>query len=483
VTYSSRSNATGSTSAQVNSSLKLAHVFLFTVCFSAVMFLLGATVSAQGKQEATESKEDGSTAVLIREPPTPEKCTKQQGALINMLVLGDSIMWGQGLKEENKISFRVQDWLCEQTGRRIKVWREAHSGSVLMDEPTTKLQKSETNIEAYAVKGNLEQTQLQKVSNRIDRPTQLIEPNAANQSNDERHGEVNVGNPTIARQVENALKRFKGPEVDFILMNGCINDFDFQNFIDTSMTIDQIDARTEKVCYERMTPILETVAERFPNSRIIVPGYYPVVTEKSAKNVLYRFAFGWLFSRQKQKWFFPNAKKQLFQKLTVRSNQWAESSNDALRRSVAKANQKAANRIVFAPITYGSKTGFGSRGSGFAAPKKTSLLWTSRLNSTGRGAISKFFYVVFVLNYRALRPNDEVSSDRKNACKQAGLGFKCQYAAWGHPNTKGVGEYVESITRELRRLMETSGWLRDGPLLPVAATERVLTRTGEENQE
>ena len=50
-----------------------------------------------------------------------------------MLVLGDSILWGQGLTEKNKISYKVQEWLCKETGRLVKVWREAHSGAVIKE--------------------------------------------------------------------------------------------------------------------------------------------------------------------------------------------------------------------------------------------------------------------------------------------------------------------------------------------------------------
>ena len=93
------------------------------------------TKQAQTKDEQFESRK-GLPRGLLREPPTPKACSQQQGNLINMLVVGDSILWGQGLKEENKISFRVQEWLCKQTARPVKVWREAHSGAVLRTDET-----------------------------------------------------------------------------------------------------------------------------------------------------------------------------------------------------------------------------------------------------------------------------------------------------------------------------------------------------------
>jgi hypothetical protein len=452
---------------------------------SSIVLLFAGNAFAQAHSQTRSAK--GATLVtqrLLREPPAPVSCAEQQGNLVNMLVLGDSIMWGQGLKEESKISFQVQNWLCRETHRPVRVWREAHSGAVL-DESEAKIPTEAGATNTGDKSGTLPGEKLSALSDAakpVYLPINLAmaantaleeSPNTAGPcpqtstgAPGECDGEINVSGPTIPQQLEHALKHFKGPEVDFVLMDGCINDFGFTNFIDASMPLDRIDKLAKVVCYERMSPVLADVARRFPNARIIVTGYYPVITEKSARNVLFRFLFGTLFSREKQKWFFPNAKEQLFQKLIATSKQWAESSNTWLRLSVAEANEKAASRIAFAPTNYKPASPFGSVGGGFAAPKQTSLLWTSLLNSTGRGGLSKFFYVLFVLNFHALRPNDEVYSNRKKVCQDTAFNFlltrKCQLAAYGHPNKKGVAEYVETVTRELRQVRDTTDWLRTG---------------------
>lgn len=460
---------------------KTAPALLVMVVCWAVLFLSAGVGIAQTKPQTKEEKVESRKKLsggLLREPPAPASCAQQQGNLINMLVLGDSILWGQGLKEENKISFRVQDWLCKQMRRPVRVWREAHSGAVLKEGEPTAL------AEADATKG-ADATRVQQVSY-IDKETGAHEETSSTKmvyeikksdvshgyvgDSAEFNGEINVGSPTIPEQLNHALTHFKGPEVDLVLMDGCINDFGFENFINPSMTTEQIDRRAYAVCYGRMKPMLDAVAIHFPNARIIVTAYYPVITNRSAKNVFFRFVFGKFFSKEKQKWFFPNAKKELFQKLIALSNQWTESSNTSLRRSVNEANEKANNRIAFAPINYKPDSGFGSMGSGFAAPKNTTLLWTSLFNSTGRGGLSKFLYVLFVLNFHPLRPNDEVSSNRTAACKDAAFDFyattKCKLAAYGHPNKKGVSEYVESVIRELRQLMERTEWLRTATASP-----------------
>lgn len=49
----------------------------------------------------------------------------------HMLVLGDSISWGQGLKTENKAWYHVKIWLEKSTGRAVIEKVEAHSGAVI----------------------------------------------------------------------------------------------------------------------------------------------------------------------------------------------------------------------------------------------------------------------------------------------------------------------------------------------------------------
>jgi len=366
-----------------------------------------------------------------------------------MLVLGDSIMWGQGLNEQNKISYQVQDWLCRKIQLPVKVWREAHSGAVLKVDPEEDAAQSDRKSQAAYVAV----------------PKEGLP------------GEINVGEPIIPDQLDHAVAHFKGSKVDLVLMDGCINDFNFRKFINPTMTEKEIDDRAKEKCYDRMALFLPQVAKHFPDARIIVTGYYPVFTEKSARNLLLRFITGFVIPRKKQKWLFPNS--NLFRELVATSEQFGTSSNKYLRQSVDEANKSAGGRIVFVPvygdaISIGGKpapasrcpegeSGFGSPCSGFAAPTKHSLLWTSLLNSTGRGRLSKFSYVLFVLNFHMLRPNDEVYFDRKKVCKEARLNFfgymGCRAAAYGHPNRRGVDEYIKRVTAELDRVINMTGWL------------------------
>src|SRR5207248_11030698 len=57
--------------------------------------------------------------------------TQQAARPLNMLVLGDSIIWGQGLKAEHKSWYQIKLWLEKNTGRTVIEKVEANSGAVI----------------------------------------------------------------------------------------------------------------------------------------------------------------------------------------------------------------------------------------------------------------------------------------------------------------------------------------------------------------
>jgi len=434
---------------------ELAETLLFLTLLLVLTLVGAGSATAQAQSEATKTTEQ--ITPLLREPPTPASCVKP-GWPINMLVLGDSIMWGQGLREQNKISYQVQDWLCRRINVPVKVWREAHSGAVLKVDPPGSDAEDEDD---------------RRDDNRDEKSKS--EPVAPEEG---LAGEINVSEPVLDYQLKHAVSRYQRANVDLVLMDGCINDFNFRNFINPTMSLEAIDRRAKKKCLDRMTPFLKDVSAQFPTARIIVTGYYPVFTEKSARNLLLRFITGFVIPKKKQRWLFPN--DELFRKLLATSRQWAKSSNDYLQKSVEESNGPAQGRIVFVPVydqptelagnpptqmkCGGAQNGFGFPCSGFAAPKTHSLLWTSLMNATGRRRLSKFFYVLFGLNFHMLRPNDQVYFDRKRVCEKSGFNFgdriQCRVAAYGHPNQMGADEYVKRVIRELQRLFDTTDWLR-----------------------
>src|ERR1041385_7945922 len=104
---------------------------------------------------------------------------------LNLLVLGDSISWGQGLRDEHKASYLVKRWLEQQTGREVIQTMQAHSGAVIGPSASTRDKAG------------------------LDAALQL-------------DGELSRGYFTINDQIDYAVKAFGNPaQVDLVIVNGC----------------------------------------------------------------------------------------------------------------------------------------------------------------------------------------------------------------------------------------------------------------------
>jgi hypothetical protein len=86
--------------------------------------------------------------------------SKSTGRSLNMLVLGDSIMWGEGLKAENKFSHQIKTWLTQTTGRQVIEKIEAHAGAVIEEanaDETRPADDGEVNVAVPTLNHQLEE--------------------------------------------------------------------------------------------------------------------------------------------------------------------------------------------------------------------------------------------------------------------------------------------------------------------------------------
>lgn len=350
---------------------------------------------------------------------------------LQMLVLGDSIMWGQGLREDEKFSSRVKCWLQERTNREVRVHVEAHSGAVISGASAAKLNFTTGN------------------------------------------GEVNLPEPTINEQLDQAIQFYKGEQAGpaLILMNGCINDIGVKNLLAASTPLEDLRARVRKSCREDMYELLQRVRHGFPQAHVLVTSYYPIVSPLTADNVFLRLLVKKLNNQ-------PEARrmtdKEMRQRLIAISDEWYKTSTASLAEAVGKTNaagttESPVPKVTFVEIQFGPE-------HVFAAPD--SLLWNFMFASTN---VSGFAKVIVLLSFgtAAYKTNDHVRESRIKSCEQAfkkpkgikedknqkaareDLFLICRYASLGHPNQMGALIYTEAIKGQLLRLIDQAGWKRD----------------------
>jgi len=347
---------------------------------------------------------------------------------LHMLVIGDSIMWGQGLRDEEKFSSRVQCWLQEKTNRSIKLHVEAHSGAVISGSA-------------------------------LSQPTFTA-----------GDGEVNMTSPTINEQLDHAIQFYKQSQASpsLILLNGCINDVGVKNLLAASTTLEDLRAQARQNCGEKMQLLLRRVRDSFPQSQVVVTGYYPIVSVQTADNAFLRLLVKKLNNQR------PEARrmtdKEMRARLVAISDEWYKASTANLAEAVRKTNFEAsASNVMFAEIPFGPE-------HVFAAPE--TMLWTFLFASTRASGFAK---VVVLLSFgtAAYKANDHVRESRIKSCEQAfkkpkgvkedkktkedreDLFLICRYASLGHPNNGGAMIYAEAIKGQLLHLIDQPGWKRD----------------------
>jgi len=353
--------------------------------------------------------------------PQPVSEVKSDERQFNLLVLGDSIAWGQGLRDEHKAWYQVKTWLEGSVGRKVRERVEAHSGAVVGSPGDSG--------------GNPVPAQ---------------------------DGEVNRGYPSVNHQIGNALPSYADPsQVDLVLVDGCINDVDARRLLNAVNTPDGIRELAQEKCGPPIEAMLSRITTSFPKAHVIITGYYPILSEKTASDLFMRAMLKRLYSGTA-----PMNDKQLRTRLVEISREWYLATNQMLAGATRKVDAQLAakgsgQRALFAEVTFQPE-------HSFAAPH-------SRLWGFDASFLRKLL-VVLTLGRVTLKTNDEQRNQRGSSCKDA---FRpspgetrdqekarknrialCRLAAIGHPNREGAQMYAEAIGKQLKVL----GWLRDVPV-------------------
>ncbi|WP_029192901.1 IPT/TIG domain-containing protein [Paenibacillus harenae] len=259
--------------------------------------------------EESEAGEPVSVKVMLSDG-TPSNDIGLVLDTVHMLVLGDSIQWGQGLLEPEKFHSLVGTAVqAKQGGIGFYKTVLAHSGATIGAEDTT-------------------------VSPRLP-------------------GEVPTSYPTVMQQVD----EFAGIDdyVDLVLMDGGMNDIGITTVLNPIGP--DLAPLTKKFFHDDMITLLKKVAGRFRKAKIIVTGYYQPVSENSnlAAVELFLIALGVHLGGAAGGAVGGVLGATQLQQIIARSRQVMNESRMHIQDAIDKVNAtpEGGNRILFADPNYG----------------------------------------------------------------------------------------------------------------------------------
>jgi lysophospholipase L1-like esterase len=325
----------------------------------------------------------------------------------NMLVVGDSLISGQGLGENEKFYYLVKQWLETEAlkgSRPVSLKVKAHSGA--------SIDLRATEAEALKKAGIAESRTFPD--------------------------EVNISFPSIRAQLDAAHSEYGDPRsVDLIMLSGGITDIRLSVILDPFRSNEKLQSDIEKYCNEAMFQLLSHTADIFPNALIAVVGYYPMLSKRSSRKKIFNHILELYDLPGPLRPLINNPlQRQLLgyyaNKMIGRSLLWADSSAVEMKKAVARTNANfAAPRAVFiaSPITEENSLG-----------TKNSLLYEL-------GRHNKIM--------------DTTAAARKEICgptlsglqRATGLKFgvhMCEIASIGHPTPAGAKLIAEAIETALK---------------------------------
>lgn len=319
-----------------------------------------------------------------------------------ILVVGDSHISGQGLKEQNKFYFIVTEWIQNDvfgTARKVNLKVKAHAGSRITLHPG-------------------EVKAMQQSGDDINMP---------------RYVEANLSAPSITMQVDVARVEYPDPsKVDLVMLSGCITDVLVMDIISPFYPMKKLHERIRRFCGESMLRLLDHVTTSFPNAKIVVVGYAPIASRQSDIKTTARYFFRIISFPTKLQFLGTNPVVRQFlkpfrNKFAERSDVWIAESNKEIMAGIEKTNSHfSAPRVFYVGSPIKSGSSYGTR---------EPLVWEVGTSN---------------------EPNDETYRERLAGCAQVFTEMKyqhygrlstrmCELSSVAHPNVAGSRAFASAI--------------------------------------
>jgi len=357
-------------------------------------------------------------------PPSPLKGRfDPTGPAMGIVTLGDSIMWGQGLPEQDKFSTRVANWLqLELPNRRIVlVPTRAHSGAV-------------SGFGKYPSE------------------TKGADPDTfyAGRAGYPYPGEVPFSYPSISHQISMTLadlpkSGLTKDSVGLVLLDSCINDVTVKNilnFTDVSTNAEWVAKITREIGVAHMASLLPQVLAAFPKAYVVITGYYEIVSDGTDVLLLAKYLAPLeivLAGTPGVDIAVDLASKKL---LVERSKAFADTAKAGLAKIVSDADRGMATpRVALAWPKFDEDNSYGGG---------ETYLW--KVAQYGGDEDHGWDF-----SHPQLAPATPqgVAYQRSHECRQSGMNSPlCRDASMGHPNILGAQAYTSAIIGQLLPLVE-----------------------------
>ncbi len=371
-------------------------------------------------------------AAAVAAPATPPPAERS----FNVLVLGDSIAWGQGLRPEHRWRTLLIDYLTKTLKQPVReIPTELHSGAIIGIGD-----RNQIGLPGLYQPGETEPSFLDKG------------PYA---------GEIPSGTPTVLAELD-ALDASpeKDTPIDLIVLSAGINDVRITRLLDPLARDEYIAALIDLHCHRHLTALLDRIrtrcVERNPGCRVAVLSYFRMVSKDSTKfPSVYDFVSALLSQPPRSR--AERRRERIIQGLAKISEGKHEANTpyatyadlpeivrgiiDAAGRFYAESEAAIgaavddANRAPFTPAFVHVTPRISDGQAVFVAPPNSSSLWELRFAD------------------RAVFPVDEVYAERDELCRQlyspekapASLN-ECRIASIGHPDVVGAQQgYFDAI--------------------------------------
>jgi hypothetical protein len=325
-----------------------------------------------------------------------------------MAVIGDSIAWGNGLNQEDKYYNQVAEWLRKTLNRPVEVTVYAHSGAVISG--------------------------------------------ATGESKDPN---LNSGYPTLMDQAKNIKD-----DVDLILVSGGINDVGIGNILDANTPSATIEQRSKDIINPMKNLLTYLLDET--DAKIIVTGYYPLITEESNVELQDRAVSGALsLTSEKTK---SEASKVLVAAvadptLSAAKKEAALSAAEGLFNNVVSWGAEDSNLRINSDTFYAISTTSLETAVNDANKGKNRITFIDPLfqRENGYGASESFLWE---LN-RDYTSNDDQYDERSELAKNIVNPItkaENKINSIGHPNANGALKYADLIETSLKS--KVPDWLQ-----------------------